>query len=46
MNGHEFKEKYNDIVEDLTKILDKQPLTTNEKNMIKILSLLKKNHKA
>ena len=46
MNGHEFKEKYNDIVEDVTKILDKQPLTTNEKNMIKILSLLKKNHKA
>ena len=41
MNGHEFKEKYNDIVEDAKKILNIQPLTTNEENMIKILSLLK-----
>ena len=41
MNGHEFKEKYNDIVEDTKKILNIQPLTTNEENMIKILSLLK-----
>ena len=41
MNGHEFKEKYNDIVEDVTNILNKQPLTTNEKNMMKIVSLLK-----
>ena len=41
MNGHEFKEKYNDVVKDVTKILNKQLLTTNEKNMIKILSLLK-----
>ena len=35
------KKKYNDIVEDGTKILNKQPLTTNEKNMIKILPQLK-----
>ena len=35
------KKKYNDIVEDVTKILNKQPLTTNEKNMIKILPQLK-----
>ena len=41
MNGHEFKENYNDIVKDAKKILNKQPLTTNEENMIKILSLLK-----
>ena len=41
MNGHEFKEKYNDIVEDVTNILNKQPLTKNEKNMMKIVSLLK-----
>ena len=41
MNAHEFKENYNDIVKDAKKILNKQPLTTNEENMIKILSLLK-----
>ena len=35
------KKKYNDIVEDVTRILNKQPLTTNEKNMIKILPQLK-----
>ena len=40
MNRHEFKEKYN-IIGDAKKIINKQPLTTNEENMIKILSLLK-----
>ena len=45
MNGHEFKEKYNDIVEDVTKILNKQPLTTNEESMIKNLSLLEETIK-
>ena len=40
MNRHEFKEKYNDIAEDLKKILNKQSVTTNEVNMINILSLL------
>ena len=45
MNGHEFKENYNDIVKDAKKILNKQPLTTNEENMIKILSLLKETIK-
>ena len=45
MNGHEFKENYNDIVEDAKKILNKEPLTTNEENMIKILSLLKETIK-
>ena len=40
MNGHEFKEKYNDIAEDVKKILNKQSVTTNEVNMIKMLSLL------
>ena len=40
MNGHEFKEKYNNIFEYAKKILNKQPLITNEEN-IKILSLLK-----
>ena len=41
MNRHELKEKYNDIVDDVEKILTKQPFTINEQNMIKILSLLK-----
>ena len=35
-----FLKKRNDIVEDVKKILNKQSLTTNEVNMIKILSLL------
>ena len=41
MNGYEFKEIYNDIADDVEKILTKQPLTIDEQNMIKILSLLK-----
>ena len=40
MNEYEFKEKYNDIVDDVKKILNKQSVTTNEVNMINILSLL------
>ena len=40
MNGHEFKEKYNDIAEGVKKILNKQSVATNEVNMIKPLSLL------
>ena len=38
---HEFKEKYNNTVNDVDKILNKQPFTTNEQNMIKFVSLLK-----
>ena len=45
MDGHEIKEKYNNIIRDAKKILNKQPLTTNEENMIKILSLLKETIK-
>ena len=41
MNGHEFKEKYNNTVEGMPNILNKQPLTTNEKNMVKIVLPLK-----
>ena len=41
INRHEFKEKCNDIVDDVEEILTKQPFTINEQNMIKILSLLK-----
>ena len=40
MNGHEFKEKYNDIVDDIRKILIKQPFIIDEQNMIEILPLL------
>ena len=38
---HEFQEKYNNTVNDVDKILNKQPFTTNEQNMIKFVSLLK-----
>ena len=38
---HEFQEKYNNTVNDIDKILNKQPFTTNEQNMIKFVSLLK-----
>ena len=45
MNGHEIKEKYNNIIRDAKKILNQQPLRTNEENMTKILSLLKETIK-
>ena len=41
MIRHEFQEKYNNTVNDVDKILNKQPFTTNEQNMIKFVSLLK-----
>ena len=41
MNTREFKEKYNDIVKDVEKILNKQPFTRNEQTMIEILLLLR-----
>ena len=41
MNGHEFKEKYNNIVDDVKKTLDKPMLTRSEENMVEILLLLK-----
>ena len=41
INRHEFKEKYNDIIDDVIPILDKSAFTRNEQNMIEILSLLK-----
>ena len=41
MNEHAFKEKYNDIANDIKKILTKQSFTMNEQSMIKVLPLLK-----
>ena len=41
INGHEFKEKYNNIVDDVEKMLNRPMLTLNQNNMVKILSLLK-----
>ena len=41
INGHEFKEKYNNIVDDVEKILNRSTLTRNQNNMVNILSLLK-----
>ena len=45
IDKHEFKEKYNGIVCDAKKILKRQPFTTNEKNMIEIISLLREIYK-
>ena len=41
IDGHEFKEKYNDIVDDVEKILNMSTLTRNQNDIVKILSLLK-----
>ena len=41
INRHEFKEKYNDIIDDVISILDKSEFTRNEENMIEIVLLLK-----
>ena len=35
IDGHEFKEKYNKIVGDVEKILNRSILTTNQNNMVK-----------
>ena len=40
IDRHEFKEKYNDIVDDVEKILNRSALTRNQINMVEILSLL------
>ena len=41
INGHEFKEKYNNTVDDVKKTLDKPMLTKSQENMVEILLLLK-----
>ena len=41
INGHEFKEKYNNTVDDVKKTLDKPMLTKTQENMVEILLLLK-----
>ena len=46
IDGHEFKEKYNDIVDDVEKILNRSTLTRNQNDMVKILSLLKEISKS
>ena len=45
IDKHEFKEKYNGIACDAKTILKRQPFTTNEKNMIEIISLLREIYK-
>ena len=45
INGRKFKEKHNDIVNDINKILNKRSFTMNEQNMITIL-YVKRNYKA
>ena len=41
IDGHEFKEKYDDIVDDVILILHKTVLTKNQSSIINILLLLK-----
>ena len=41
IDGHEFKEKYDDIVDDVIPILHKTVLTKNQSSIINILLLLK-----
>ena len=41
IDGHEFKEKYNSIVGDAKKILNRRVFTKNENDMIETLSLLR-----
>ena len=41
IDGHEFEKKYKDIVGNVEKILNRQPLTKNEHDMIETLLLLK-----
>ena len=45
IDKHEFKEKYNGVACDAKTILKRQPFTTNEKNMIEIISLLREIYK-
>ena len=40
-DGHEFKEKYNSMVDDVEEILNRPILTKDQVKMVKILSLLK-----
>ena len=37
MNENEFKKRYKDIVNDAKKIINRQPFTINESNMIEVL---------
>ena len=46
IDAHEFKEKYNDIVDDVEKILNRSTLTRNQNDIVKILSLLKEISKS
>ena len=40
INGNEFKEKYNNIVDGVEKILNRPMLTKNQEKMVRIISLL------
>ena len=42
INGHEFKEKYNNIIDDVKKILNRSMNTRKKENMVKMLLLLRK----
>ena len=46
INRHEFKEKYNDVIDDVIPILDKSTFTKNEQNMIRNFVTVERNYKA
>ena len=46
LGGHEFKNRYNDIANDVEAILNKPIITRNEEKMVEIMSLLKEIPKA
>ena len=40
-DGHEFKNRYNDIVDDIKAIVDKATITKNKKKIVKTMSVLR-----
>ena len=41
VDGHEFKNRYNDIVDDIKAIVDKATITKNKKKIVKTMSVLR-----
>ena len=41
VDGHEFKNRYNDIVDDIKAIVDKATITKNKKKIVKTMSVIR-----
>ena len=41
VDGHDFKNRYNDIVDDIKAIVDKATITKNKKKIVKTMSVLR-----